>query len=46
MTSEDIDPLVPVMPDVSATDAVLADGGRRKRFDAGEVDAPLVPDLR
>ena len=46
MTRDEIEPIVPVMPTEETTDAVVADGGRKKRYDAGEVDAPLVPDLR
>ncbi|MFQ3318469.1 MAG: hypothetical protein ACI8UR_000421 [Natronomonas sp.] len=46
MTRDEIEPLVPVMPTEDETDTIRADGGRRKRYDAGEVDAPLVSDLR
>jgi hypothetical protein len=45
MSPDEIDPMVPVMPDEETT-AARADGGLRKRYDAGEVDAPVVPDLR
>ena len=39
--------MVPMMPtdDTPATN-VRADGGQRKRYDADEVEAALVPDLR
>lgn len=46
MTRDEIEPLVPVMPRDTDTTEMRADGGRRKRYDAAEVDAPLVPDLR
>ena len=46
MRPDDIDPIVPLMPPDDTTEPVLADGGRRKHFDADEVTAPLVPDLR
>lgn len=46
MTRDEIEPLIPVMPRDDTSQTVRADGGRRKRFEAGEVAAPLVPDLR
>ena len=46
MTSDEIEPMVPVMPDEETTDDIRADGGVRKRYDAREVQAALVPDLR
>ena len=46
MTRDEIDPMVPVMPEKETTDQIRADGGARKRYDAGEVEAALVPDLR
>lgn len=46
MTPDEIEPMVPVMPNDESTDPVRADGGLRKRYDAQEVDASLVPDLR
>ena len=46
MTRDEIEPMVPVMPRDTDTVDVRADGGHRKRYDAAEVEAPLVPDLR
>ena len=46
MTRDEIEPMVPVMPQDDTTETIRADGGLRKRFDADEVGAPLVPDLR
>ncbi|CAI50710.1 uncharacterized protein NP_5238A [Natronomonas pharaonis DSM 2160] len=46
MTNENVDPMVPVMPTEETTPDVRADGGRRKRYDNAEVDAPLVPDCQ
>jgi enterochelin esterase-like enzyme len=46
MTSDEIEPMVPVMPEEETTDDIRADGGVRKRYDAREVQAALVPDLR
>lgn len=47
MSRDEIEPMVPIMPtDDSPVTPVRADGGRRKRYDEGEVEAPLVPDLR
>ena len=43
MTNDEIEPLVPEMPRQSSTEPVRADGGRRKRYDNAEGDAPLVP---
>ena len=44
---DEIEPMVPVMPtDDEPTTPIRSDGGARKRYDAGEVEAPLVPDLR
>lgn len=47
MFRDEIEPMVPIMAtdDTPAT-TVRADGGQRKRYDADEVAAPLVPDLR
>jgi hypothetical protein len=47
MPRDEIEPMVPMMPtdDTPAT-TVRADGGQRKRYDANEVEAALVPDLR
>ena len=47
MPRDEIEPMVPIMPtDDSPTTTVRADGGQKKRYDAGEVEAPLIPDLR
>jgi len=46
MTRDEIEPMVPVMPDEDTTDQIRADGGVRRRYDSEEVAAPLVPDLR
>jgi hypothetical protein len=46
MTRDEIEPMVPLMPDEDTTDQIRADGGLKKRYDAEEVAAPLVPDLR
>lgn len=46
MTPDEIEPMVPVMPNDESTDTVRADGGLRKRYDAQEVEAALIPDLR
>jgi hypothetical protein len=46
MSRDEIEPIVPIMPTDDSSDDIRADGGRRKRYDAGEVAAPLVPDLR
>jgi hypothetical protein len=43
MTSDEIEPMVPRMPRQTSTETVRADGGQRKRYDADEVTAPLVP---
>ena len=44
---DEIEPMVPVMPrEDEPTTPLRADGGARKRYDADEVAAPLVPDLR
>ena len=45
MTRDETDPMVPIMPEKETTDQIRADGGPRKRYDAGEVEAALVPDL-
>ena len=47
MPRDEIEPMGPMMPtdDTPATTA-RADGGQRKRYDADEVEAALVPDLR
>ncbi|WP_181690913.1 hypothetical protein [Natronomonas sp. LN261] len=47
MPRDEIEPMVPMMPtdDTPAT-TVRADGGHKKRYDADEVEAALVPDLR
>ena len=46
MTRDEIEPMVPIMPDEDTTDQIRADGGVWRRYDAEEVAAPLVPDLR
>ena len=46
MTSDEIEPMVPVMPERKSTDDIRADGGVRKRYDSREVKAALVPDIR
>jgi hypothetical protein len=47
MSRDEIEPMVPIMPqDDEPATTVRADGGQTKRYDAGEVAAPLVPDLR
>ena len=46
MTSDEIEPMVPMMPTDESADDIRADGGVRKRYDGGEVVAPVVPDLR
>ena len=46
MTSDEIEPMVPVMPNEKTTDDIRADGGVRKRYDSREVEAALVPDIR
>ena len=46
MARDEIEPMVPVMPQEETTDDIRADGGVRKRYDAREVEAALVPDLR
>jgi len=47
MSRDEIDPMVPMMPtDDSPATTVRADGGQLKRYDADEVEAALVPDLR
>ena len=46
MTSDEIEPMVPVMPEEETTDDIRADGGVRKRYDSREVEAALVPDIR
>ncbi|MEF8778684.1 MAG: hypothetical protein V5A36_07220 [Natronomonas sp.] len=47
MTRDEIEPMVPMMPtDDNSTTVIRADGGRKKRYDADEVEAPIVPDLR
>lgn len=46
MPRNDIEPMVPLMPRDESTIDIRADGGPRKRYDAEEVAAPLVPDLR
>ena len=45
MTNPQIEPLVPEMPRQTSTETVRADGGRRKRYDEAEVEAPLVPEV-
>ena len=45
MTNERIDPIVPEMPRQTSTAGVAADGGRQKRYDAEDVEAPLVPEF-
>lgn len=52
MTNEEIEPLVPVMPRRTSNDAADAasagaafDGGRPRRYDDEEEDAPLVPEV-
>ncbi|MFT4883839.1 MAG: hypothetical protein ACI8U4_001352 [Natronomonas sp.] len=45
MTPDEIEPMVPVMPQDETT-TIRADGGQLKRYDADEVEAALVPDLR
>jgi hypothetical protein len=46
MTPDEIEPMVPVMPQDETTSTIRADGGQLKRYDADEVEAALVPDLR
>ena len=46
MTRDEIVPMVPEMPRDETTNDIRADGGVRKRYDGGEVEAALVPDLR
>lgn len=47
MTRDEIEPMVPVMPSADDPDeTVFADGGQPKRYDASDVEAPLVADLR
>ena len=46
MTPDEIEPMVPVMPQEETTDDIRADGGVRKRYDSREVGAALVPDIR
>ena len=46
MNPDEIDPMVPVMPQEETTDDIRADGGVRKRYDSREVEAALVPDIR
>jgi hypothetical protein len=45
MTNDEIDPLVPEMPEQTSTAGVAADGGLQQRYDASEVEAPLVPEF-
>jgi hypothetical protein len=45
MTNEEIEPVVPVMPRQTSTSGVVADGGQQKRYEAPEVEAPLVPEF-
>lgn len=45
MTNDEIEPMVPVMPRQTSTSGVVADGGRQKRYEAPEVEAPLVPEF-
>ena len=46
MTTDGIEPMVPVMPTETTTDTVRADGGRLKRYGRQDVAAAIVPDLR
>lgn len=47
MTRDEIEPMVPVMPSAeNPEETVYADGGQRKHYEALEVTAPLVADLR
>ena len=46
MTLDEIEPMVPVMPEEETTDDIRADGGVRKRYDSQELEAALVPDIR
>lgn len=47
MTRDEIEPMVPVMPRAeNPEETVYADGGQRTRYEAPEVEAPLVADLR
>ena len=46
MTTDEIQPMVPVMPTETTTDTVRAYGGRLNRYDRQDVAAALVPDLR
>ena len=46
MTTDEIEPMVPTMPTDDTAEDIRADGGVRKRYDGGEVAAPVVPDLR
>jgi hypothetical protein len=46
MTRDEIEPMVPVMPEGDDTTDIRADGGAQKRYDNAEVEAPLVADLR
>ena len=47
MFRDEIEPMVPNMPtETDSTTTVRADGGQKKRYDAGEVESPLVADLR
>lgn len=46
MPRDEIEPMVPVMPQEDTTQTIRADGGQPKRYDRDEVEAALVPDLR
>ncbi|WP_199710342.1 hypothetical protein [Halosegnis longus] len=44
MRRDEIEPMVPTMStDKTSTTTARADGGQRKRYDADEVEAALVP---
>ncbi len=44
MRRDTIEPIVPIMPtDETSTTTARADGGQRKRYDADEAEAALVP---
>jgi hypothetical protein len=47
MTNEELDPIVPVLPQEStAVETIVSDGGRPERYDREDQKAPLVADLR
>jgi len=45
MTNDEIEPMVPEMPRRTSTSEIVTDGGRQKRYEAPEAEAPLVPDF-